>query len=513
MTDRADRLDAALSGAVEAETDPDRDRMEAAVLSTLAKAGPDGPLARAFGALGLNGLAFRRADLRAVAQALYGVLCLDGDPADSVLVRAKIAAGPVAVADAVLGDVLDGKQAVAEAVALRYLARMAYQDRRGRALDFAQACLTKVENLPPDGDPAAAVATLIKGICELAQDRDLDRRHRREADATAGFLADLASRHEARRKAGREWIGLDSGFRHLNEILGGLGEGLFVLAGAPSCGKTTLAKQIADHVAAVESVPVLFWSFEQSAEELRVKSLARMASIDSRRIWKGRTDAAAWNAVEAAAADYRRGPGQWLTIVEAGRADTVDQIRAAALLAKRAAIKAGRDKVLIVIDYLQVVPGGPDAPDTIRERVDWVLSELRRLSRDLQSPILVISAENRDAYRGNRKPTLAALKESGGIEYGADGVICLWRDPEAVPAMEALRMRLEASERDAARRAQDGRSLSTAPALIQVKAFVLKNRNGELGTVKLIFTPAFARFEDDGAEATDWFAALGAGDA
>jgi replicative DNA helicase len=303
------------------------------------------------------------------------------------------------------------------------------------------------------------------------------------------FLAALADR----RADGRTWLGLDSGFRHLNEVTNGLTEGLFILAGAPSTGKTTLAKQVADSVAAAEKVPVLFWSFEQSKEELRIKSLARLGQVDSRAIWKGRTDADTWAKVERAAEAYRRGPGRWLTLIEAGRTDTVEAIRAAALMAKH---KAGDKPVLLVLDYLQIIPGGPDAPDTVRERVDYVLSELRRLSRDLKSPVLVISSENREAYKGNNRPTLAALKESGGIEYSADAVLCLWRDKTETDRMEQDRL---------------GRAPGD-PKTIRVEAHVLKNRNGELSRVKLDFTPAMAVFHEAPGrpEAMDWSAALGA---
>jgi replicative DNA helicase len=163
-------------------------------------------------------------------------------------------------------------------------------------------------------------------------------------------------------------------------------------------------------------------SFEQSKEELRIKSLARISSVDARSIWKGRTGDKNWDQIVHAEREYREGPGRWLTIIEAGRDDTLDRIRNVALMTKH---RAGDKQILLIIDYLQIIPSGKDAPESLREKVDWNLSELRRLSRDLKSPVLVISSQNREAYKGNKAPTLAALKESGGIEYSADGVLCL----------------------------------------------------------------------------------------
>jgi len=266
--------------------------------------------------------------------------------------------------------------------------------------------------------------------------------------------------------------------------LNGLPDGVIILAGAPSCGKTTLAKQIADHVAEVEKVPVLFYSFEQSAEELRIKSLSRLSSVDSRVIMKGRTNDTIWGRVEKADQEYRHGPGPYLTIIEAGRTDTVDSIRAAALMAKH---KAGDKPILLVLDYLQIIPAGKGAPDALRERIDVNLTELRRLSRDLKSPVLIVSSQNREGYKKNEKPSLAALKESGGIEYTADAVICLWRDKQE---SESLTRQFD--------RTTD-----------RINAFVLKNRNGELAQVKMDFTKPWALFTDAGKEALDYDAALG----
>jgi replicative DNA helicase len=437
--------------------------MEEAILATLAKAGPGHPFADTYSLVYTSEtLTFSRTDLKAVGAALHEDICLQGVPADAVLLRDKLRAAGAKVADAVLTDILDGSKAVDAAVALLYIEKLNRLDKYHALDESGREYLKAIENVKKKGlNPEEAVPQVLNFLTNHAETTGIIRPYAVEAIAAEGFLDAL----DARRADG-------------------LPDGVIILAGAPSCGKTTLAKQIADTVAEVEKVPVLFYSFEQSAEELRIKSLARLASVDSRRIWKGRAGDTEWVEVEKAAEDYRQGPGPYLTVIEAGRKDTVEAIRAAALMTQR---KAGGGRVLLVLDYLQIIPAGKDAPDALREKIDWNLSELRRLSRDMKSPVLVISSMNREAYKENKPPTMAALKESGGIEYSADAVICLWRDKdESETLTRDLSMKTD-----------------------RIEAHVLKNRNGELSKVKLNFTKAWALFSDEGKESLDYDAALG----
>ena len=477
-----DRLKERMDNAQEAEADPDRHRMEEAILATLAKAGPGHPFADTYSLVYTSGaLTFSRSDLKAVGKILHEDICLQGVPADKVLLRDKLRAAGAKVADAVLTVILDGSKAVEVEVARLYMEKLRRLDEYHALDESGQEYLKAIEVVKKKGlNPAEAMPQVLNFLTAHAETTGIIRPYAVEAIAAEGFLDAL----DARRADGRDFLGLDCGFRHLNHVLNGLPDGVIILAGAPSCGKTTLAKQIADTVAEVEKVPVLFYSFEQSAEELRIKSLSRLSSVNSRHIWKGRAGNLEWKKVEAAAGEYLQGTGPYLTIIEAGRKDTVEAIRAAAIMAQR---KAGGGRVLLVLDYLQIIPAGKEAPDAIREKIDANLSELRRLSRDLKSPVLVVSSQNREAYKENKPPTLAALKESGGIEYSADAVICLWRDKEESERLTEKYKRLT----------------------VRVEAHVLKNRNGELSKIKLDFTPEWSLFTERDKEDLDYAAALG----
>jgi len=472
-----ERLKEDIDDAQEAEADLDRHYMEEAVLATLATAAWDKDQV----AQAARTINWSRADFGAIASALTDAVTELG-VTDRILIEKKLRSARIR--PELLADIMEGKKAKDVSVILEYVEIMHTQDKTHAAKAFGREYLKAIES--GDGDLDAAFADLIKKVFSLAKEKKLFQDYPVEMDAAKDFLDTLNDR----RQDGRSWSGLDCGLSHLNEVFNGLGEGVYILSGAPSCGKTTLAKQIADTVAVTEKVPVLFYSYEQSAEELRIKSLSRLASVNSRAIWKGRTGSKDWQKIEEAAGKYLTGPGPFLTVIEAGRTDTVDAIRATALMAKR---RVGDRPILVVLDYLQIIPAGKGAPDNIREKVDYNLSELRRLSRDIKSPIIVISSQNREGYRENKTPTLSAMKESGGIEYSADAVICLWRDKDGTNNVERERKT----------------HYPDSPSVIRIKGYVLKNRNGELTTVLLDFTPAWSMFSQTGKEDLSYAAALG----
>jgi replicative DNA helicase len=277
----------------------------------------------------------------------------------------------------------------------------------------------------------------------------------------------------AKQQKGTEFLGLDSGFQHLNAICNGLYQGLIVPTAPPGRGKTTWAWQIACQTAQINQVPVLFFSMEQSKEELRAKALARLSKLQYRHILRGRLrsdDPENWGKLLEAVQQYFL-ISRHLTIIEGDDNTTVDTIQetAAAKLAQ-----AGVDHCLIVLDYLQILP--PRRQDTGRvlstkDRVDLHVSALRRIARKLRSPVIAISAENRAGYRSKQ---LDVFKESGGIEYSADVAMILTR----------------AKQGDAAKHA-DYRLLDLN---------IVKNRNGETGVVKYKFYPKRAEFVETGKE-------------
>lgn len=340
------------------------------------------------------------------------------------------------------------------------------EDARRR---LAKHLVKKVGDTLDRGDlsPEAAFAQVMKLTTDLAAARRLAGTFRSEAEAWPAYMAAL----EAAQDPAHDFLGLDTGFPHLNYVANGLMAGLVVLGAAPSTGKTTLAKQLADQV--VEANPdaaCLFVSLEQSREELRVKTLSRLSGVENRDILRGRLDRAStgWQAVKAASEAYHGAVAGRMFILEGDKTTTPDRIRLAALQVKRATQAA---RLLVVVDYLQIVPTEDQYKDP-RTKVDAVVSDLRRLARDLDAAVVAVSSVGRLSYG---KPDLAAYKESGGVEYGADLGGVMWRDKDG----EAGDMTFN---KVAGRRWK------------RLRLDVVKNRNGEKARIEFDFFPQVSAF-------------------
>lgn len=291
------------------------------------------------------------------------------------------------------------------------------------------------------------------------------------ADLMPAVLQDLIARRQAVKDSGKAVVGMATGITRLDRLLGGLQTGIHLLAGEPGTGKTTFALQVAAHVARTEA-PALFVSFEESLPRLTLKTLCQAAGLEMKRYADGIGDPAD---VERAMIEY--GPQlARLHLMEGTRRTTPAQVKARALQVMN---RAGAKRCLIVVDYLQrwaatLDPEALDLGDSQRRRaytdfrhiVSALVSELRELSFRLDSPILVISSQNRSGQGGD---SLTSLKESGDLEYSADSAWFLVTNKKR----------------------------SATPPNRPVDLAVQKNRYGDTGRVHLIFKPDTADFREE----------------
>lgn len=209
--------------------------------------------------------------------------------------------------------------------------------------------------------------------------------------------------------------GISTGFDRLDAILGhGMHEGLYVIAGGSSIGKTTFAWQLSNQLA--NSRDVLYFSLEMSRREMLLKTISGMTGIPTDRLNSPEITDAEREAVKDACQRINKR----LNIVEAPFGFNVDQI-----IEKARRYKANTgNSPAIVVDYLQITKPSPTTKLTeIRLQLDEIAVALKKLSNELHSIVIVLSSVNRSSY--NAPMTFEAIKESGGIEFTADAVFGL----------------------------------------------------------------------------------------
>ncbi len=208
---------------------------------------------------------------------------------------------------------------------------------------------------------------------------------------------------------------------------GGMYPGLYVMGAISSLGKTALALQLADRIANQQQ-PVIFFSLEMGKYEMTCRSLARVLFEQSgdpeistghilKTNYKGQ-DIYSQDYFKEALEAYKQGPAKYLTLLEGDFAIDVNKLRD---MVKEYMNKTGKRPVVFV-DYLQVLKP-IDSRMTDKQNIDFTIVELKRMSRDLNLPVIVVSSFNRAGYK--KEVAFEAFKESGAIEFTADVVIAL----------------------------------------------------------------------------------------
>ena len=250
--------------------------------------------------------------------------------------------------------------------------------------------------------------------------------------------------------------GIPTGFKQLDNMLSGLQRSdLVILAARPSMGKSSLALDIARHVAVIENLPVGIFSLEMSKDQLVERLLASHANIDSWRLRTGKLQDGAgdndFSRLQSAMGSLSEAP---LYINDIGTANIL-QVRA---MARR--LQQDKGLGLIIIDYLQLMDSTNKYATPIQQ-VTENSRALKSLAKELNIPVLVLSQLSRAVeQRTPHRPMLSDLRESGAIEQDADVVLFIYRADK-----------------------YDENSLEKNIAEI----IVSKHRNGPTGAIKLYF--------------------------
>lgn len=257
--------------------------------------------------------------------------------------------------------------------------------------------------------------------------------------------------------------GLMSDFIDLDEMLHGLQAGeMVIVAARPSMGKTALAMNIVENVAA-KQVPVAVFSLEMSKQQLAQRMMCSRAGLDSQRVRKGMLRNEEYQKLAMMVTELAKFP-IW---VDDTPGLTIMDLRAKA---RRLALQKGIK--LIMIDYMQLMEGTAGA-ESRQQQITEISRGIKGIARELNVPVICLSQLNRSSEsRDGHRPRMSDLRESGSIEQDADVVMLLHRE-------DYYRM----SEPD------------FVPDNI-AEVIIAKQRNGPTGTVKLTFDSKTTTFRN-----------------
>lgn len=315
------------------------------------------------------------------------------------------------------------------------------QAARRRLYDIANDLLFRIESLDDIHDTGRWARDEITAVAERTVGGGIVTSEKMLSD----FYAYRTAIHN-----GTITPALSTGYDKLDALLGhGLvNEGFYVLAARPGRGKTTLALNIAERVAAAGN-KVLFISLEMSRNQLASKRVAADAGLSSNKILNSRDtgDVAVWQKISASIAKLQNHN----IIFNKAKSFSVSDVE------KLAQKIDGLG--LVVIDYLGLLKHTEGR--TMYEKVTATSNALKRMARSLGAPVLCLAQLNRESEKTlSREPNMADLRDSGAIEQDADGIIILHRY-------------------------DNGQDEVTPTTPVSLKVSVQKNRHGATGYIDL----------------------------
>lgn len=336
---------------------------------------------------------------------------------------------------------------------VEYYARQVEQTAVARALIDAGGKIAALGYSEQDDGLTQAQATLDQLAGQRVQDDGLI------------MLSDIVERryHELEAAMSRDepvQIGLPTGLRDLDDLLGGLQKSdLIILAARPSVGKSSLAMSLAYCIGSAGRRVDIF-SLEMSREQNMDRLVSMYTGLNLQQIRHLRLsdddlrlymDALGWANSLPIAIDDRA-------------ALNVQDIRSRIL---RRQAKDGPPE-LIIVDYLQLMGGQRRSENRVQE-VSEISRGLKQLAKEMNVPVLALSQLSRAVEgRTSHVPMLSDLRESGALEQDADIVIFIYRE--------------ELYEKDTT----DKKGIA--------ELHVAKHRNGPTGVIPTRFDPNTTRF-------------------
>ncbi|RLD18263.1 MAG: replicative DNA helicase [Caldiserica bacterium] len=223
-------------------------------------------------------------------------------------------------------------------------------------------------------------------------------------------------------KKGGIGFGIPTGFIDLDRLTGGLHPQEFiVIAGRPGMGKTTFGLNIATNVALNEKIPVAIFSFEMSKEDLVKRILCSEGRVNHDRLRKGMIGDSDFARLTTAASKLADAP---IYIDDTANLSVLE------VKARSRRLQAEKGLGLVLIDYLQLMPGRGLRADSRQQEISEICRALKIMAKELNIPVIALSQLSRETEKRkgkDKRPVLSDLRDSGAIEQDADLVLFIYR--------------------------------------------------------------------------------------
>ncbi len=324
-----------------------------------------------------------------------------------------------------------------------------------------------------------------QGVLDKAEQRIFeiaDEAEQKDVEKLAELLHQAMDALE--KNEGRAVTGLPTGFYDLDHLTSGFQQGeLIIIAARPSMGKTALALNLAEQIAAGGGAhgagkrPVAVFSMEMSRQSVAQRLLCAHSGVDSHLVRTNRLGEQHFRRLMDACGELAELP---IFI------DDTPGLTVLGLRARARRLVAQRHVECIFIDYLQLMSAPGSARESRQVEVSAISRGVKALARELKVPVVCLSQLNRGAeQREGNRPRMSDLRESGSIEQDADVVMLLHREEYYHQA--------------------DPEWLDQNPDKVGLSELIIaKQRNGPTGSVPLTWNAAITRFQNhaDSAWAT-----------
>lgn len=373
----------------------------------------------------------------------------DGLPVDVITLDAELGKRGLSEETGGLTYLIDLHQNTPSAANVGRYARLVSESAAERELRFAAE---QIERLATERDGRSIADRQAEAVALLDKISGTSAGRSEEMSYEDAIRATL--HHWERISETDGMLGFPTGFSNLDEATGGLQRGNLTVIGArPGMGKSVLAENIARHCAK-NGLSVRFQSYEMSGVELTQRGASAEYAIDYGRLKKYRMTQTETDNF----ALYINKARNWKFVIDTEMIG-IDTIAARCRLERR---KSGLD--LLVVDHLHLMPR--KGVNEVAE-LDDITARLKRLAMELQIHVLLVAQLNRATEKQNdKRPSLADLRGSGGIEQNANLVLMPYRE---------------------------GYYDSEAPQGT-AELIIAKNRDGERGVLDLTWEGQYQRF-------------------